>query len=185
MIKRCLVLILIIMFLLNLSGCVTTIPDEALQLSKQSLKYRQLQTRYFDSSENVVLSASAAVLQDLGYNIDESATELGVLVCSKHRDATEGSQIVGSIIMGLLFGVVTPVDDTQLIRASLITNPIHVDATDQDGNKFRTAVRVTFQRIITDTAGQISRREGIIIEDIYQEFFDKLSQSLFLEAHEI
>jgi hypothetical protein len=170
--------------IISMVSCVATIPDQALQLSEQSLKYRQIQTRYFDAPENVVLSASAALLQDLGYNIDESATEVGVIVCSKHRDAKEAGQIVGSVLMAMMFGVATPVDDTQLIRVSLITNPIQID-TEDSGDKFKTAVRVTFQRIITNTQGQISRREGIMQEDIYQEFFDKLSQSLFLEAHEI
>ena len=142
--------ILLGLFILSMIGtlsCVATIPDEALQLSEQSLKYRQIQTRYFDAPENVVLSASAAVLQDLGYNIDESATEVGVIVCSKERDAKEASQMVGAVFMAILFGVATPVDDTQLIRVSLITNPIHVDSKDS-GDKYRTAVRVTFQRIV-------------------------------------
>ncbi len=165
-------------------GCVQKIPPEALKLSEQSLKFRQLQTRHLDACEETVLSASAAVLQDLGFNIDEAATDLGVIVSSKERSAKQGGQIVASVIVAIFTGVASPVDDTQLIRASLVTNPLQVDETSED-KQFRTAVRITFQRIITNTQGQISRREGIIIEEIYQEFFDKLSQSLFLEAHEI
>ncbi|WP_294488203.1 hypothetical protein [uncultured Mailhella sp.] len=46
-------------------------------------------------------------------------------------------------------------------------------------------VRVTFQRIIFDTAGQITRAEQINDPAIYREFYDKLSKSVFLEAHEI
>jgi len=46
-------------------------------------------------------------------------------------------------------------------------------------------VRVTFQRVIRNTAGQISRQEQINEPEIYQEFFDKLSQAVFLEAHEL
>jgi len=170
--------------LINLHACAPQIPPQALQLSEQSLKYRQIQTRYFDAPESMVLSASAAVLQDLGYNIDESTTSLGVIVCSKQRDAHEAGQVVASVVMAALFGVATPVDKDQLIRVSLVTNPVYINEEAKD-NKYRTAVRVTFQRIITNTQGQISRREGIMIEDIYKEFFDKLAQSLFLEAHEI
>ena len=164
-------------------ACAQKIPKEALQLSHESLKDRQIQSRRFVADEKTVLSASAAVLQDLGYTIDESETDLGVIVCSKTRDATSAGQIVGSVLVALLTGVASPVDKEQLIRASLITNPVYVD--EEDDSNCRTTVRVTFQRIVTNTQGQVTRRECINEAEIYQEFFDKLSQSLFLEAHEI
>lgn len=164
-------------------GCATKIPKEALQLSKESLQNRQLQTRRFDSNEKTLLSASAAVLQDLGFNIDESETELGVIVCSKRRDATSAGQVVGAVFLAILTGVVTPIDKEQFIRVSLVTNPIQVDEADK--SKCQTAVRITFQRVVINTQGQVTRRECINEAEIYQDFFDKLSQSLFLEAHEI
>jgi hypothetical protein len=164
-------------------SCAPKIPKEALQLSSESMKNRQIQTRNFDTDEKTMLSAGAAVLQDLGFTIDESETDLGLIACSKLRDATSAGQIAAAVIVAVLTGAVTPVDKEQLIRASLITYPITVDKTDK--SKCRTAVRVTFQRIITNTQNQITRRECIIEPEIYQEFFDKLSQSVFLEAHEI
>ena len=164
-------------------SCAQTIPKKALQLSKENLKNRQLQTRRFDTDEKTLLSASAAVLQDLGFTINESETNLGVIACSKERDATSAGQIAGAVIVALLTGVVSPVDKQQLIRASLVTRPVHIDETDK--SKCQTAVRITFQRIVINTQGQITRREGINEAKIYQEFFDKLSQSVFLEAHEI
>jgi len=51
-----------------------------------------------------ILSAVAAVLQDLGFNLDESETKLGVVVASKDRDAVEAGQVVGAIVMAALFG---------------------------------------------------------------------------------
>lgn len=173
----------IIVFLFLFVSCAPKIPKQALQLSKESLKNRQLQTRRFDTDEETLLSASAAVLQDLGFNIDESETDLGVIVCSKQRDATSPGQVASAIFIAVLTGAVTPIDKEQLIRASLITYPIHSD--DKDKSKCRTAVRITFQRIVTNTQGQITRRECINEAKIYQEFFDKLAQSIFLEAHEI
>jgi len=173
----------IIVFLFLLVSCVPKIPKEALRLSKESLQNRQLQTRRFDTDEKTLLLASAAVLQDLGFNINESETELGVIACSKQRDATTASQVIGAIFFAALTGAPMPIDKEQLIRASLITRPIHIYETDK--SKCQTAVRITFQRIVTNTQGQITRREGINEAEIYQEFFDKLSQSLFLEAHKI
>lgn len=173
----------IIIFLFLFASCATTIPKEALLLSKENLKDRQLQTRRFDTDEKTLLSASAAVLQDLGFNINESETDLGLIACSKQREAISAGQVAGAIFLAILTGAVTPIDKEQLIRASLITRPIHIDETDK--SKCQTAVRITFQRIVSNTQGQITRREGINEAEIYQEFFDKLSQSLFLEAHEI
>jgi hypothetical protein len=164
-------------------SCAPKIPKEALQLSPEDLKNRQLQTRRFDTDEETLLSASAALLQDLGFTIDETETDLGVIACSKTRDATSAGQIVGAVVIAVLTGAVTPVDKDQLIRAALVTHPIVVDRADK--SKCRTAVRITFQRIVHNTQNRITRRECIIEPEIYQEFFDKLSQSLFLEAHEI
>ncbi|MBN1614585.1 MAG: hypothetical protein JW950_08990 [Deltaproteobacteria bacterium] len=175
--------ILCIIIFLIFGGCAHQIPKEALQLTPESLKNRQLQTRFFDTDEKTLLSASAAVLQDLGFTVDESEVVLGVIVSSKQRTATSPGQIVGAVIVAALTGVLMPVDKSQLIRASLVTHPIIVDVDDKA--KCKTAVRVTFQRIVTNIQNQVSRSECIIDEAIYQEFFDKLSQSLFLEAHNI
>ncbi len=172
-----------ILLLILFSGCAATIPEEALKLSPESLQLRQLQTKRFDTDEKTLLSASAALLQDFGYNIDETETKVGVITSSKHRDATSAGQIVFAGIMAAFTGAVTPVDKNQLIRASVVTRPIHIDETDK--SKCQTAVRVTFQRVVVNTANQVTIRECIIEEGIYQQFFNKLSQSLFLEAHDL
>jgi hypothetical protein len=172
-----------LLFLLLVSGCATTVPKEALQLSPESLKLRQLQTKRFDTNEKTLLTSSASLLQDLGFNIEETASELGLITCSKRRDATSAGQIVGSIVLTLLTGAPAPIDKEQLIRASVVTHPVNID--EKDKSKNQTAVRVTFQRIVTDTQGKVTRRECIIEELIYKEFYDKLSKSLFLEAHDI
>lgn len=158
-------------------GCQQTIPKEALQLSSESLQQRQMQTRRFDTGdEKKLLQASAAVLQDLGFALDESETELGLVVGSKDRDATEAGQIAGAIVVAVLFGARVAVDKNQKIRASLVTRPI---------NATQTAVRVTFQRLVWNTDNRVSRIEGLNDPKMYQEFFDKLSQSVFLTANEI
>lgn len=175
--KKYSLLVLILCFLVT--GCQPAIPKEALVMSPQSLEMRQLQTRYFDTSdEQNILVSSAGLLQDLGFNIDESETSLGFILGTKDRDATDAGQVAGAIVMAALFGVYMPTDDQQKMRACVVTHPI-------GENKERIAVRVTFQRIVWNTQGQISKKEAIVTPEVYQEFFSKLSKAVFLEANQI
>ena len=112
----------------------------------------------------------------MGYAIDESETKLGVVVGSKNRDATSGAQVAGAVVLALLGGGSTPIDKTQLIRASLITR------TSDSGSIL---LRVTFQRTVWNTQNEITKIEAIKDPAIYKEFFEKLSKSAFLEAQEI
>jgi hypothetical protein len=161
-----------------LVACTQTIPPEALQLSATSMQDRQTQTRRFGTKDEEKLQrASAQVLQDLGFQIDESETKLGVIVASKSRDATETGQIVGSIVVAIVFGVHMPTDKLQKIRASLVTRPVD--------NGTDVAVRITFQRLVWDDRNNLSKIEGLNDPKLYQEFFEKLSQSVFLTAQDV
>ncbi len=164
---------------LGLAACGQSIPKEALQLSPESLEKRQLQTRRFDTRDEAnMLSASAQLLQDLGFTLDESETKLGVIVASKDRDATEAAQVVGAVLLTVLFGAPVAYDKNQKIRASLVTRLVNPAQP-------YIAVRVTFQRIVWNTQGRVSKLEELADPEIYQGFFDKLSKAVFLEAHQI
>lgn len=168
--------------ILAIAGCAT-IPKDALVLSPDSLERRQLQTRRIDGiGEKELLSAAAGVLQDLGFNIDESETKLGVIVASKDRSAITGTQIVGAVVAALL-GAYTAIDKTQKIRVSLVTRP----ATASDGSTMTDShiLRITIQRIVWNTDGQITRIESIEEPEIYQQFFEQLSKSVFLEMQQV
>ena len=172
---------------LAIAGCQTTSPLErqtaALTLSEKSLSDRQIQSRRFDTkNEKMILAASAGVLQDLGFNIDESSIATGLIVASKDRDAVEAGQVAGQVFMATLIaalgGQADPTwEKNQKIRISIVSTP------SLDGTSV--IVRATFQRLIWNTKNVISRVEPINDPKIYQEFFDKLSQSVFLEAHQI
>lgn len=161
-----------------IAGC-QTIPKDALKLSPVSLEMRVLQTRRYDGSSEVeILAASAGVIQDLGFNIDESETDLGVIVGSKERDATEAGQVAAAVVVALLGGGAMPIDKHQKLRISLVVRPTQEDPEAH-------YVRVTFQRIVWNTQNQISRIEGLDEPEMYQEFFDRLSKAVFLEGHKI
>lgn len=169
--------IIMVFLTVSLIACQQKIPKDALALSPESLKDRQLQTRIFETDdEKTLLTASAAVLQDLGYTIEESEVSCGVIVCARDRDVTETGEVAGSIVVGVCLGVYVPWDVKQHVEASLVTKPI---------DDTRISVRITFQHVIWNNQNQVSKREQINDSEIYQEFFAKLSKSVFLTAHEI
>ena len=165
-------------------GCAS-IPKDFLKLSPNSLEKRQLQTRQYDTiDEELIISSCAGVLQDLGFMLEESETKLGLIVASKDRDATNAGQVALatlSVILSALGGsssnAYETIDDVQKIRASVVTKP------SLDGSKM--VVRVTFQRIVWNKRGDISRMETIDDSKLYQGFFERLSKSIFLEAQKI
>ena len=229
-----------------LAGCSTQSPRDALQLTPDSLRDRQMQTRRFETTDKAtMLTAATGVLQDLGFSLEEAEVPLGVLVGSKKRDATSAAQYAGAFIIAALGGGSTPVDSHQTIRVSMVMRensgapgqraPVRtlssaelagiradveksvgaslqknysravsekvarqvadntVNVIEKDlGNLLSvhagrgdSLVRVTFQRLVFDTSGQIIRAEQINDPAIYRQFYEKLSKSVFLEAHEI
>jgi hypothetical protein len=161
----------------NLVACQTAVPKEALMLSPESLADRQLQTRVFETNDEMkLLRASAALLQDLGFTIDQSEVGCGVIVSSRDRNVTEEGEVIMSMALMVLLGVYHPYATTQKVLASLVTKPM-------DGK--RIAVRITFQHMVWNVDNKLIKNESINESEIYQEFFSKLSKSVFLVAHEI
>lgn len=173
------VLLVLLASIFLVTGCQSTIPKDALVLSKESFAIRQLQTRKYDTKdEGKVLSAVAGVLQDMGFNLNESETALGVISASKNRSAVNAGQQTLAIFVALLGGGSTPTDKEQVMQASVVTSPF--------GEKSESiSVRVTFQRVVWNTENQVSKCEGLQDPVMYQGFFEKLSKSIFLEGQEI
>ncbi len=162
-----------------ITGCTTMIPKKVLALEEQSLEWRTMQSRKFDTNDEMkILTACAGLLQDLGFTLEESESKLGLVVGSKDRSAVEAGQVLGSALVGALTGIYMPTDQNQKLKASVVTRP-YGDA------KNTVIVRVTFQRIVWNSYGQISRLERLNEPEYYKEFFTKLSQAVFLEANEI
>jgi len=167
---------IVLIICLTLFGC-NTIPKDAFQLSEASLKIRQLQSRKFDTKNEVaILAAGVGVLQDMGYSIETSEKKLGLITASKMSDATNATQ-VGLAIFVALGGGSMPTDKEQKIRVTFVTHGSE--------NEDSFLARVTFQRTVWNTKGQITRAEALADPELYEGFFEKLSKSIFLEAHKI
>ena len=153
-----------------------------------SVQQRQIETRRYDGiSETDLLTASTNVLQDLGFIIENSETELGVITASKKRDITDTGEIALSAFMTawlllMWFPMIFPVKKDQTFRASLVVRPVF-DSNDKTIDDSH-LVRITFQSIVRDTFDKT-----ILVKPVdfgtYQGFFEKLSKSIFLEAQEI
>lgn len=200
-----------------LGGCAS-IPPDAFQVSAEMLAQRQIESRRFVGiAEEEVLIASSNVLQDMGFNLENSEVKLGVLTANKQRDASNTGEIVGAVILAVLFRVSTAVSKSQSIRVSLVVAPAGKESaiaqsyagasapnvtaaidkaiaaepaksTKQVSEAINTpgayVVRATFQRIVTRTNNSVFV-ESIKDPELYQEFFDKLSKSIFIEAQKL
>lgn len=183
--KKFFSLFLIPFFCLSITGCATTYPKDFLKLSENSLQMRQLQMRQFETTnEKEILSASAGVLQDMGFTLDDSETELGLIVASKDRDATNAGQVAMaslSVFLSALGGSSSRafdyVDKVQKIRVSVVSK--------LNAEKNRIIIRVTFQRVVWNKRGDLSKMETLNDPELYQGFFEKVSKAIFLEGQKI
>ncbi len=174
--------IVILFVFLLMAGCVQ-IPPNTFVTTPELLQQRQLETRrYDDIKEADLITASANVLQDLGFNLENSEVKLGVITASKQRDATKGTQVAGAILLALLGGGSVPVDANQTIRVALVVRPVN----NSNGMVIVNSnfVRVSFQRIVrrTDNSEYAQTLRDV---QLYQDFYERLSKSVFNEAQKI
>ena len=185
---RASVLLLVLGALLALltAGC-ESYAVEALRLDEDHAGLRELQTRRFDTRDDAMMMRSCtALLQDLGFTLEDSETDVGLIVANKERTAVEAEQVAGAVagtvfltVLAILTGstsadTTVAYDERQRMRASVITY----------GTPNGVCVRVTFQRTVWNSKGRVSRQESLQEPEHYEEFFSRLSKAVFLEAHE-
>lgn len=154
-------------------------------MPEAGLKSRQIEMRQFDTKDEFkVLSATAGVLQDMGFTLTEVEKKLGLIVGSKERDATVPGQVAMAAFIDILgaaggssSNAMSQIDAVQTILVSCVTR------LNLEGNKV--FVRVTFQRVVFNRMNQVSKLQTVKDPKIYEGFFDKLSKSIFLEADKI
>jgi hypothetical protein len=172
-------------FLAQLAACATGIPEGALRLPPEAAADREAQTRRYEGiTERTLLAAGASVLQDLGFAIDASETRLGIVVASKERSAIDEREITAAYLVTLLsILALSPTEPTyanrQLLRVALVTRPVPGGTAGAGA----TLVRVTFQRSVFDNTDRLMRLEPVTGPELYQQFFDRLSQGVFLKVH--
>ncbi len=168
-----------------LHGCSMTskVPGDELRLEESTLEIRGLQSRTFTApSEKEILAATIAVLQDMEYNVDRIESPLGVVTASKVADADSTNEQVGLFFADLLCalaggdcGAMETASDEQLIMLTLVVQP-------SLANVDQYVARVTLQRVVYDTLDRVKLKEEIHEPEMYQQIFERLSKSIFLQV---
>ena len=155
--KKHLFPLLIVPFLV--SACVTNSNQMAAFSSEVSqVQQRQIDSRMFETGDEVmVLQAVVGVLLDTGFKVTETNMAQGLISAQKGKSG-----------VGLYAGrdVKIRVTTFKVTDASI-------------------RVRATLQDISTGMDPRYTRGEQVRDARVYQEFFDKLAQSLFLDANQV
>lgn len=141
------------------SGCVANGNQMAAFSSEVSqVQQRQIDSRTFETGdEAMVLQAVVGVLLDTGFKVTETNMAQGLVSAQKGQSG-----------VGLLAG--------RDVRITVTTFRV-TDAL--------VRVRATLQDISTGMDPRYARGEQVRDARVYQEFFDKVAQSLFLDANQV
>ena len=172
---------ILLMPLLLVAGCAPTASHLLVRPEGVSAQHEFQSRRLETADEKRVLAVCTALLQDMGFQVDEAAAALGVLSASKIRDAnrlTSGERIAVTVVSwGLIAGVYTAPLALFLMGADS-AKPVNIEVgittrkTSHDGGQV--SVNVVFKENTT----------SINDPEVYREFFDHLSKALFLEARQ-
>lgn len=179
--------ILSVLVLGMLTGCAASIPKSALRLPESALDTRSMQTRTFEApSEDDILTATVATLQDMEFNIERIERELGVITASKVSDADSTGE--KTLLVFLEIACVLSNDfscdamstamDEQRITATMVVLPSLARS-----GTFVT--RITIQRAIFDKTGRIKVLEQIDDAETYQQIFENLAKAIFIQSGDV
>jgi hypothetical protein len=159
---------------LALAGCQATPAQQiaALTPTGAGTAARARQSRRFETSDRaLMLQAALGALQDLGFTIDESNAETGVIVGSK----TAGAQIRAQV-------TVRAAPSAPGASASSASGSAPNSASSPAPGSI---VRATFQRYRPRPGAMLAVGETLDDPLLYQGFFERVAQLAFLTAQEI
>jgi hypothetical protein len=168
-----------------LAACATGAGIEQVQPRAELAADRQLQTRRFEGiGEEKLLAASIGVLQDLGFTIKLSNSEMGIAAGVRDREAKAPDQRAGVVVLMILLAVAgkqpppssVAVKEEQTVRVLLTTRPV-------PGSSGAHEVRVTFHRYLRQPL--VWEADSLRDPRLYEGFFELLSRAIFLEAHRL
>ena len=155
--------------MLLLSSCVTidTVP------LKTQLQVREFQTRSFNTTKtNEVLSAVVEAFQDQGFMVKNVVPEVGLVSATRDVDVEDSNE---AFMQQFFFGRNARWGKTSTIEATANVKT--------QGPK--TKVRATFQEKVLNNLGAVDQVSTIEDQRFYQDFFDKVGKSIFIEGQRV
>jgi len=165
--------------------------DPLFQANPTDSADRAEQTRAYATGDRAaVWRAAAAALQDMGYEVTGGQQEFGLLLGEKRAEVPgagaahaigEAALVTTTVILSLLTGqdMVTdlPEQVAQVIYVSLLVSSSGTEASNSQ-------VRISLDRdMIYDNGNVVPDHTELPL--VYQEFFDRLSQSIYLEGEKL
>jgi hypothetical protein len=171
---------------LALAGCAAEMPPDYMAIQPRDAADREMQGRRFDGiGEKELLDAAVGVLQDLGFTVDITNTELGFVQGAKEREAKASGQVLVITIIALLAasqGSSASIPAGQMREDQTISVLLSVRPARENDPRSH-IVLVTFHRHLRQP---LQRTAGPLREpELYQSFFELLSKALFLQAHKL
>ncbi len=157
---------------LFLTSCLG--PSSPREPQRSQLEIRQMQTHVFDVSDfHLVMKAMLNVLQDEGYVVKNIQTDIGFLTAQKEVDVEAKG-------LRFWFSTYGTADHPRWDKTSVIDVTANVTEMDH-----RTKVRVNFQVKRLDNYGSVVSVFPIKDPNYYQDFFAKVSKSIFIQEEKI
>lgn len=162
---------------------------DAKKIDPSALEARAIESRRFDNaSDKQIAAACIATLQDMGFNIDSSDVELGYVTASKSwtPNTLKSTGKFTSTPDNAMYQERYRVSVT--LRSSAEKHAIASDKPSAQSLSY--VVRAVFQEAQVTGADKngppvVMKGKTILDPDIYQEFFQRLSKSLFVEGQQL
>lgn len=111
-------------------------------------------------------------------------------VLDSRRFDTGNQQLMLTAIVGVLQDLGFTIEETQqalgiVVGSRIAAGRIRAQVSMLPAGPQSVTVRATFQRMVPRPGAMLPMGERISDADVYRGFFDKLSQSVFLTAHDI
>ena len=156
-------------FMSLLAACTSMSPPNL----KTQLQVREFQTRTFDTAQtDQVLSAVVDAFQDQGFMVKNVVPQVGLVSASREVDVEDTGQM---LLQTFVFGHNAVWGKNAMIEANANVKT--------QGNK--TKVRAVFQEKVLNNRGDMDTVHTIEDPKFYQDFFEKISKSIFIEKQRI
>lgn len=158
---------LVLMLPLVLAACVQYSKTEL----KTQLQVREFQTRTFDTTTtNEVLTAVVEAFQDQGFMVKNVVPQVGLVSAIKEVDLEDPGQV---FFRTFFAGHNALWEKNSIVEATANVRTLNG----------KTKVRATFQEKVMNNRGVLEAVNTIEDPKFYQNFFDKVGKSIFIESN--